>query len=175
MGSTNSTSNSAGSRSLQYTPATRLEFIRQLKDFADNDPKFYRIRKGKYALYKSPIMTAVQSMASHEYIVIEYGRILRKPVNGFTYAKVLRLDFGNNGYSMATVPAKQYWKIYGNEKNEQQGILEASMRCRGTVDALIEIASVHVYKYRVATNNCKHFARQVWEEMVMPRRETYDL
>eukprot|EP01084_Bolivina_argentea_P099106 178163_1 len=175
MGSNPSQPISTISKANKGEPSSRHEFIRQLKDFADNDPKFYRIRKGKYILYQSPIMGPVQSMASHEYVVIEFGRKLKKPFHGFTYAKVLRLDFGCDGYSMATIPSKQYWEIYGKEKNEKKGILDKSIKCRGTVDALIDIASVHIHKYHLATNNCKHFARQVWEEMVMPRRETYDL
>eukprot|EP01083_Nonionella_stella_P279241 949982_1 len=163
----------------KLTSASRMEFIQKLQDFADNDPKFYLIRKGKYALYSSinpsPLMAAVQYMACHEYIIIEFGRKLNHKINGFTYAKALRLDFGKDGYSMAILASKNYWKIYGEEQDEQKGTLDKSFKCRGTIDSLLEVISVHVYKYDLATNNCKHFAEIIWEEMVMPKRESYDL
>ena len=76
---------------------------------------------------------------------------------------------------MVTVPSKSYWKTFADEKGEMKGKLSDSYKCRGTIDTLIEVVGVHVFKYDLTSNNCKHFAEQVWAEMVMPKRETVDL
>lgn len=76
---------------------------------------------------------------------------------------------------MVTLPSKNYWKAFADEKGEQKGKLGESTECRGTIDTLIEVVSVHVFKYDLTSNNCKHFAEQIWDEMVMPKREHVDL
>lgn len=93
----------------------------------------------------------------------------------FTYAKCLRLDFGKDGYSMISVPARSYWNTFKEEKGDQRGKLSKSCKCRGSIDTLIEIVGVHVFKYDLTRNNCQHFAEMIWGEMIMPKRQTVDM
>ena len=76
---------------------------------------------------------------------------------------------------MMTLQSKNYWDVFKDEKGEKNGSLGKGFKCRGSIDTLVDIVSVHIFKYDLATNNCKHFAEQIWDEMVMPKRKTYDL
>ena len=76
---------------------------------------------------------------------------------------------------MITLPTKSYWNTFADEKHEHKGKLGDSCECKGTVDTLIEVIGVHAFKYDLALNNCRHFAEQIWGEMVMPKRQTADL
>ena len=87
----------------------------------------------------------------------------------------MRLDFGKNGYSMTTLPTRSYWDIYSDEHGKKRGKLGGSVNCRGNIDVLIEIISVHVFEYDLTSNNCKHFVEQIWNEMIMPKREGVNL
>eukprot|EP01084_Bolivina_argentea_P000892 1637_1 len=101
----------------------------------------------------------------HEYIVIEYGKKLQEPINGFQYKRFLRIDFGSDGYGIAMGSTSQYWDIYENEKNVKAGQLTAAVGCIAEVKSLIDIIIKHNAKYNVATNNCKDFSKKIWGKM----------
>eukprot|EP01084_Bolivina_argentea_P252839 424535_1 len=104
--------------------------------------------------------------AWHHYIVIEYGNKLKyKNDDGFIYEFFLRIDFSNEGYSITQDKTIEFWNIFEAEKEIKRGYLEKSVKCKGTIDTLIEAIKYTDSQYNVITNNCQDVSKQIWEKM----------
>lgn len=121
----------------------------------------------------------------HEYVLFEWGQKLKKPsgrydvmhsmfykwlfkTHSFNYEYYLRLDFTINGYEIFCGPTDEYWQTwpFNDEKRNHQGHTASVYTLeKDGVAKLIKLIQGHDSKYVAATNNCKDFARKVYNAM----------
>eukprot|EP01084_Bolivina_argentea_P252838 424534_1 len=95
----------------------------------------------------------------------ENNKLKYKNDDGFIYEFFLRIDFSNEGYSITQDKTIEFWNIFEAEKEIKRGYLEKSVKCKGTIDTLIEAIKYTDSQYNVITNNCQDVSKQIWEKM----------
>ena len=109
----------------------------------------------------------IDDRSVHEYVLFEYGKVLKAGYNGFMFRMYLRLDFTIHGYEMHWDMTDNYWVNFSDEKISYDGHLgEVNLAKRTILDLIIVIESQNS-NYSIFTNNCKDFARNIKNCMLL--------
>lgn len=80
----------------------------------------------------------------------------------------MKLDFGEDGYSVCKGQTNKYWQIFSEEKEKLGAYFFKTEKCKHNIDKLIKAVRETNPKYDLANNNCKHFTKHIWDKMNFP-------